>query len=115
MRKMIDLEKYRSDNSRIYAGRDRGEWVRAQERLAELDHQNDVEVIEVQVPVNTFSVTSSFFLGMFGDSIRELGEAEFRRRYQFRGRGVGRSYEAGIREALTTDSPLSAAQVDLAR
>lgn len=106
MSKIIDLAHYRTPGSKVYAGRDRGEFVRVKEELDALDVQVTDE-IEIHVPVDTFSLNSSFFLGLFGDSIRSLGEAEFRRRFRFTGRPVVRAYEAGIREALTTDSALS--------
>ncbi len=106
MNRTLDLGQYRSAGSRVFAGRDRGEYVRRAEKLDLLDSDSN-EVIDVKVPLDTFSVNSSFFLGLFGDTIRQLGANEFRRRFNFVGRPISLIYEAGIREALTTASPLS--------
>lgn len=110
MGKQIDLSTYRSVGSRVFAGRDRGDFVRQRECLAEMDRDLDPELtVQVVVPGDTISVNSSFFLGLFGDSIRALGEEGFRRRFIFTGHPIGRVYESGIREALTTVSALTAA------
>lgn len=100
----VDLGEHRSGGSRVFAGRDRGSNVRNQNKLDKLDKEG--KVVEVFVPEDVFSINSSFFLGMFGPSIRQLGEEEFRRRYRFVGKDITRVKEAGIREALRTESPL---------
>jgi len=104
MNDVIDLGVYRSPESRVYAGRARGEQVRKATKLDDIDQtQRSVHVI---VPADVFSINTSFFLGMFGPSIRALGAELFRRKYVFEGKSISRVYEAAIREALTTDSPL---------
>lgn len=102
---IIDLEDYRSGGSRVYAGRDRGAFVRMEQRLAEREQDPTAE-FEVRVPKDTFSVNASFFLGLFGDTIKEIGEDEFRRRFHFTGRPISRVYESAIREAINSESPL---------
>jgi len=64
----IDLAKY---NGPVYTGRERGQQLR--ESLA-LD-QSDSEGAEVNVviPDTTYTVTSSFFLGLFGPSVIKCG------------------------------------------
>lgn len=103
MLRNIDLADYNSQGVRVYAGRDRGEAARAKARLEEADNAGDS--VSVKIPDDVFSINSSFFLGMFADSIRKLGEVEFRRRYAFVGPGVELVLEDGIREALRTSSP----------
>lgn len=108
MERLIDLGRYRTEGSRVYAGRPRGEYARQAEGLDRLDDLEDVQVV-VHIPQDTLSVNSSFFLGLFGDSIRALGEERFRDRFHFTGRPLGRVFESALREAVTTASPLSTA------
>lgn len=101
---VLDLDRFRSGGSRVFAGRDRGIRVREAMKLDEIDREPEAEV-EVIVPTDVFSVNSSFFLGLFGPSIRSLGAERFREVYQFSGRPITRVLEAGIQEASATDSP----------
>jgi len=101
---VVDLSDYRSPESHVFAGRPRGESVRQRARIDEFDRSN--EEIEVRVPKDTFTVSSSFFLGMFGKSVQLLGEETFRRRYRFVGANIRNTIEDGIAEALNKKSPL---------
>ena len=66
----------------VYAGRPRGEQLRREFNLDAIDQQG-VDV-EVSVPDGTYSVTSSFFLGLFGPSIVRAGtEDAFFERFHF--------------------------------
>lgn len=69
----------------------------------ELDPNVDVRVI---IPPSVFSITSSFFLGMFGDTIARLGAQAFRQRFKFEGMDASSVVEQGIRRALLTGTPL---------
>src|SRR5262245_4979689 len=100
----ITLDDYRSRGGKVFAGRERGEKVRHAAQLSALDEQ-DVRV-SVFVPDDVFSVNSSFFLGMFGESVRRLGEEGFRAHYRFEGKDISDTVEDGIREALASVSPL---------
>jgi len=101
----IDLADYNSPGVRVYAGRERGELARAKAALDRADEAG--EVVIVKIPPDVFSINTSFFLGMFADSIRKLGEREFRNRYRFEGPNVDLVVEDGIKEALRTSSPLA--------
>jgi hypothetical protein len=105
--KQIDLNNYRSKASRVFAGRSRGEAVRMAANLNEADQSG--EPVEIHIPEDTFSVNSSFFLGMFGGSIRALGEEKFKEKYRFVGKDISRVFEDGVKEALRTSSPLGKA------
>ncbi|MGH8546153.1 MAG: hypothetical protein ACREX3_21530, partial [Gammaproteobacteria bacterium] len=100
---VVDLSAYRSSGVRVFAGRERGKKVRTAAALDRLDHQPDS--VEVRIPDDVFSVNSSFFLGMFGRSIRTLGEDRFREKYEFVGKDIARVIEDGIKEALRSKSP----------
>lgn len=80
---VIDLGRYRSTGVRVFAGRSRGRAVRKAAKINDLDAGN--ETVVVQVPDDTFAVTSSFILGLFGDSIARIGEQRFKEKYRFEG------------------------------
>jgi hypothetical protein len=66
----------------VYTGRDRGERLRAQLDLEAFD--NSEIVVHVRIPEKTYSISSSFFLGLFGPSIVKLNSRElFLKKYQF--------------------------------
>lgn len=71
-------EKYIVDFSKLggplYSGRSRGEAAR---KSLNLDQKDKEEIfIEVKIPESTYSITSSFFLGIFGKSIRSCGDVD---------------------------------------
>lgn len=103
----VDLGQYQDAGSKVFSGRPRGAAVRERAKLTVLE--GSAERIDVHVPEDTISLTSSFFLGMFRDSIRGLQEAGFRARYQFTGKDVSRVVNDSIREALKRESPLDLA------
>jgi len=68
---------------RIYAGRPNGIKARS---LFKIENCDSLEgKVEVIFPENARSISSSFFLGMFGESIRKFGSKEkFQSHYTFR-------------------------------
>lgn len=101
----LDLGAFRSKGTKVFAGRGRGRAVRKAVRLEQLDAEG--ASVRVVVPEDTYAVNTSFFLGLFGDSIRALGSELFRERYRFEGRDISRVVEDGIEEALRVSSPFS--------
>lgn len=66
----------------VYTGRDRGELLRKELQLDELDASADT--IKVRIPETTYTMSSSFFLGVFGPSILKAGSKDaFFRHYKF--------------------------------
>jgi hypothetical protein len=100
----VDLDNYRHPEGRVFAGRDRGRRARQRAKLDQ--HDRHRHRVTVHVPVDTFSVTSSFFLAMFGPSIRHHKESLFRKLYTFTGWDATEVVNHGIREALDRSSPL---------
>lgn len=96
----IDLTEARTaPESRVYSGRDRGEAARRKFGLARLDASD--EAVTVVIPPDTYSMNMSFFLGMFGDSIRKLGREGFLQKYEFECKDVHRaSIQDGVDRAL---------------
>lgn len=101
--KRLDLAEYQSEGAKIFAGRQRGSFVRNAAQIASLSDSKDE--LEVLVPEGTYVVTSSFFLALFGQTIRDLGAEEFRRRVHFSGRNIARVVEQSIYEAIEAAKP----------
>ena len=97
---LIDLAPFRNEDLRIFCGRGSGQSARAAARLDVLDHDPTVEKVVVQVPADTWDVSSGFWSGMFGDSVRRLRENGFRTRYEFRGGISQEDVDAGIEDAV---------------
>ena len=58
----------------VYAGRPKGEKVRNKYNLTDADnHDTTVKII---IPDETYTVNSSFFLGLLGESVRHAGSKE---------------------------------------
>jgi hypothetical protein len=66
----------------VYTGRERGERLRKKFHLDEVD--NSDAVVKISIPENTYSISSSFFLGLFGPSIVKYKTREaFLEKYRF--------------------------------
>lgn len=77
---VIDFSKY---NGPVYTGRDRGARLRAQLNLDAIDRTEGT--VDVSIPEETYTVTSSFFLGLFGPSVVRAGSKDqFFAKYRFK-------------------------------
>lgn len=66
----------------VYSGRDRGERLRVELDLDGLDASS--EPVKVEIPEGTYTISSSFFLGLFGPSVAKAGSKDaFYSHYQF--------------------------------
>ena len=101
---IIELGEYRTQGTLVFAGRARGKQVRARVGLDEADQRG--ELVEIRIPEDIFSITSSFFLGMFGPSIQKLGKEQFVKQYTFVGKNIDQIIDDAVHEALRTGSPL---------
>lgn len=59
-----------------YIGRDKGEAARASFNLDELENSGRLSKVYVTIPEGTYNINSSFFLGLFGNSIRKAGSKD---------------------------------------
>ena len=67
----------------LFSGRQSGQLNRNKYNLDKID-QSDVS-IDVLIPEDTYAITSSFFMGLFGKSIRDLGDRNaFVKKYRFK-------------------------------
>jgi hypothetical protein len=100
----LDLDKARtSRESRVLSGRERGIECRQRFNVARLDSAPGIVV--VSIPSDIYSVNTSFFLGLFGESVRALGKDAFTDKYKFQCDDVHRETIAGgIDRALKESS-----------
>jgi len=110
MNKVINLNEARtSPQAKVFAGRERGKYWRQRFRLDELDQTS--ETIEVVIPEDIISLNISFFLNLFGDSIRKLGRDEFNKHYIFKSDPILRPLiDQGIDQALKRSNALPEAE-----
>jgi hypothetical protein len=100
----IDLNEVRTPpGSGLLSGRDSGLAARKRFNVSKLDSSN--EPVTVVIPDEVFSMNTSFFLGLFGDSVRALGPTRFRQKYTFvcdeeiHGPTIERGIEKALKEA----------------
>ena len=95
----IDLKNY-IDSKKVLAGRTNGENIRQNINLEKIEKEN--EKIEIIIPNDVFSFNSSYFLGMFGESVKKLGKEKFEEKYQFNtnNESIKMNIKDGIDEAL---------------
>ena len=92
----------------LIAGRQKGAAARDQFELDNLDGGD--EQVLVKIPESVISLNSSFFLGMFGKSIKALGREGFQKKYVFECAPIlQEDIDSGIRQALNTSNPLVSA------
>lgn len=103
---VIDLNNARtSPAAKVFAGRERGKYWRTQFHLDSLDAAT--EPVTVIIPDDVISLNISFFLNLFGESIRKLGREGFKAHYTFQCDEVLRPViDQGIEQALKRSSAL---------
>lgn len=104
MAEMIDLEELTGDGRvQNLSGRLRGLAAREKFHIDDLDRTENV--VEVRVPDYVYSLTPSFFQGLFGDSVNTLGNSEqtFRSHFRFVAPAIIlQQIERGLAAALTS-------------
>ncbi|OCH59068.1 MULTISPECIES: hypothetical protein [Vibrio] len=87
---------------RVYVGRPRGKSARNYFKIEEYEREKSFP-ITVIFPSNAKTLASSFFLGMFGESVRQAGSREeFLKRFKFEAsKQILSEIDVGISEALS--------------
>jgi hypothetical protein len=86
----------------VYVGRANGEKAREKLKMSELDSLDGA--VDVRVPVGTYSINSSYFLGLFGASVVHFGSRDaFLEHYRFQAppamlESINRHIERALRE-----------------
>ena len=103
---VIDITKKmeKRDDFVAISGRDFGTKQKKELGIDEAIENNDKVII--RVPKSIYSISSSFFLGMFGDLVRKYGKKEFMRKVSFdcENRTVDSNISDGIFDALNTSA-----------
>lgn len=96
----INLENYdknKMKNLIVLSGRELGDSIRKRLKFDELD-VDDVKY-EIIFPKNIISISTSFFLALFGESVRKCGSKEkFEEKYSF---NVNSSLKSNINDGIT--------------
>lgn len=77
----INLGDFQQEGSAIFSGREFATNIRKQLELDKLELT--AKEITIVIPQDTISVNTSFFLSLFGSSIRSMGKVNFLNKYKF--------------------------------
>jgi len=93
----IHLEDFRAPGSKVFTGRDRGEYVRKESKLDEIESKySEVNII---IPDNLYSINPSFFEELFINAVSSLGKEGFLKKFHFESIG-NYNYEKPLNEAI---------------
>ena len=102
----LDLQEFKTEGSWVFSGRPRGEKVREIKHLAAVDTTD--EHVDVHIPQEILGLNPSFFLGLFGPSVRRFGKEAFEQKFQFHcNPAVLTDIRDGINQALKESNPLA--------
>lgn len=102
---VIKLNEYQEQKSKVFSGRTLGKSLRLKLDLDKYD--NGEEEIVIEIPDETISINSSFFLGLLSESIIYLGEEKFRKKYKFICKNqIMEDVDDGIKKALKRSNVL---------
>lgn len=99
----IDLGQFRSEDkarkikSKVFTGRDRGEMVRKESKIDELESQNDKIIIEI--PADIYSINPSFFEELFLNVVTKLKKDAFLNKFSLDAKGEY-SFQNELMEAV---------------
>ena len=101
---MESLNLQIADKAKVLSGRAEGKSMRSILKLDERD--NDEKIYKIRVP-NVLSITASYFLACFGNSVRFLGEDKFKEKYKFStsNPSIEKNIRDGIKSALNLSMP----------
>ena len=103
----LDLGEFQDPDARVFAARRRGDAIRRLSGLDVVDREG--RLVVVTIPDETYTLTTGFFLGLFGPSIRHYGGDGFLTMYHFKGM-TGEIFSEILRDciryATNTQTPL---------
>lgn len=109
-----DVKAFRGDRhgrkARLLSGRPDGEQARVKVELSELDGKllaDPGAQVVFEIPGDITLISSSFLLGLIGDSVRELGVERFQTQYKFEGRISSHYLNRAVRRAGNRASALA--------
>jgi hypothetical protein len=97
MTNKINLEDFRTPQAKIFTGRDRGEQVRKDSKIDEIE--NLFDSIDFIIPANLYSINPSFFEELFVNVVTKLGEEKFLKKFNFINEG-SYNFQKPLTEAI---------------
>lgn len=98
---IINLEDYRTPNSKVFTGRDRGIDVRDKSKIDEIIKSNVDETITVIIPENVRSINPSFLEEFLFNVVSKFGKEIFFKRVVFKNNSDRYStFENDLEEAV---------------
>lgn len=94
---IINLEDYRVPNAKVFTGRDRGEYVRKESKIDDLERT--YAKILIIIPKNIYSINPSFFEEFFFNVVTKLGKEGFFAKFDFKSLG-NYNYQKPLTEAI---------------
>ncbi len=105
MNETIDLTPFQTEGAWVFSGRPRGQKIRQELEIDKIDTKPTP--VKVIIPNEIIGLNPSFFLGLFGPSVRKFGADKFRIKYPFTcNSAVITDIEEGITQALKESNPL---------
>ncbi len=94
---IIDLEKFRAKEAKVFTGRPYGRDVRENSKVDDIEAKyNEVNII---IPDNIYSIGPSFFEELFINAIKKLGKEKFLEKFKFTNKG-NYNYKSSLEEAI---------------
>lgn len=75
MKSIIDLNNYKAAGSKVFTGRDRGQYVREKSNVDKL--ASEADTIELVIPDDIYSINPSFLEEFLVNVVQKLGKAGF--------------------------------------
>lgn len=104
----INLDDYRTPNSKVFTGRDRGIEVRTKSRIDILESQSDK--IDIIIPSDIRSINPSFLEEFLVNVVTKLGAHGFNNKFKFINEGrykIEEDLEEAIDRILRDDNALA--------
>jgi restriction endonuclease Mrr len=95
---IIDLEKHRTKNSKVFTGRDRGITVREDSKIDIINDENNSIVI--QIPKDIMSINPSFLEELLVNVVNKLGKEGFYKKFLFKTESTRYNIEVDLEEAI---------------
>lgn len=100
---IINLEDFRVRDtktgaiSKVFTGRDRGEFVREKSRVDKIE--SNYSSVTIIIPNNVYSINPSFFEELFVNVVKKLGKDDFLKKFTFISQG-NYDYKKQLNEAI---------------
>lgn len=110
MKQFIYLDEYRTPNSKVFTGRDRGIEVRKKSKIDEIENKSDNQIVIV-IPDTIRSINPSFLEEFLFNVVTKLKKEDFYKKITFKNKEWLYNFDVDLEDAvdsiLRRDSALS--------